>query len=173
MQSVLVVNFTTFYYESPHLPPPRLATKNTSVVLICYILQEQCKNLHKAVKMRNLRSYARGHEHLGRMVFLLSGPSRGCDAIRSSSSEGLRWLLLERTRKRSAPVDESHRHRPLLRGLRWAVQPTAQPCSGWLGSEEQPVHWCFFRLAVPEVSAPAPQLLTLHIACLHKRRCYK
>lgn len=93
------------------------------------------------------------------MVFLLSGPSRGCDAIRSSSSEGLRWLLMERTR-----MDESHRHWPFPRGLRWAVQFTPEPCSGWLGSEEQPVHWRPLRSSSP---------LTLHIGCLHKSRCYK
>lgn len=145
MEPVLLVNFTTFCYDSPHLPPPELP----SVVLIWYILPEQIKTLVVSSLSTNT------------LVLLLSGPSGGCDAITGSSSEGLRWLLMERTRKTSAPVDESHRHWPFPRGPRWPVQFTPQPCSGWLGSE---------GTLVPP---PPPPQHNLHIACLHKSRCYK
>lgn len=116
-----------------------------------------------------IHSHASKQEHLGWMVFF-SGPSRGCDAIRSSNSDGLRWLLMERIRKRSAPVDESHRQWPITKDLCWAV-----PSSGWVGSNATGrLHFFKALLCLMSLSLLLNySLLTSQIACLHKRHCYK
>lgn len=96
------------------------------------------------------------------MVFF-SEPSRGCDAIRSSNSDGLSWLLMERIRKRSAPVDESHRQWPFTRDLRWAVLYWPRPpVVGWDLTRYRKAA-LFQGFAVPDVSEPASQLLTAHL----------
>lgn len=93
-----------------------------------------------------------------------SGPSRGCEAIRNKSSDGLRWLLMERTRKRSALEDESHRQRPIPRGLLGSAL-LLKPSSGWVGSKElEHTAFFFYGFAVPDVSEPASQLLGVQLA---------
>lgn len=128
----------------------------------------------KTVKRGRLHCHASGLQHLGWMLFF-SGPSRGCEAIRKYSSDGLRWLLMERTRKGSASEDESHRQQPIPQGLRWAVlYYLSLPVVGWdLKSFHKP---CFLKLLPCPMSLSLPHnysLFNAPIACLHKRRCYK
>lgn len=136
-----------------------------------YIYTKWSWNLHKTVKRRRPHSHARRQEHLGWRVFF-SGPSRGCDAIRKFK---FRWLLMERTRKRSAPVDESHRQWPFPRGLRWAVlYYPSLPVVGWDLKSCQKTVLLKALLCLLSLSLLLNySLFTSQIACLHKRRCYK
>lgn len=99
---------------------------------------------------------------VGRIVFWSAGHEEDVMLFRSSSSDWLRWLLMERSKERWTPLDESH---TFPRGLGW-VELKTQTMQGLSGLVRTACEELFIRLGFAQCLCVRPT------AWLHKIHCY-